>query len=125
MKASVSATFTISDETNPSDIRFSSGAKSYSDSTTFAESETSTFALAASASDLALPLGSMSLISLLYLFTKTAGVKVKLVPEGGGTALEMELIPNCPAILPMKISAVTVSNDGGSATSLVYAAVGN
>lgn len=128
MKASVSTTFTISDETTPTDIRFSSGTKTFADATNFAESESSTFSLAASeVSYHTLPLGSMSLISLLYLFTKTAGVKVKLTPEGGdpADAIEMELIPNCPAIIPMKLMDVKVTNTGGSATSIVYAAAGN
>lgn len=126
MKVSVAANITINDDSNPTDIRFSSGSKVFSDNTTWNECEASTFALAASAADLDLPLGSLSDISMLYLFTKTAGVKVKVFTGAmGETPSEMELIPNCPCIMPVKAKSVSVSNTGGSATSLVYAAAGN
>lgn len=126
MKVAVATTLTISDETNPTDIRFSTGAKTFTDSTSYQESEASTFSLATGDSDVALPLGSMSLISVLYLLAKTAGIKVKVFTGvGEESPSEMELIPNCPCILPVKCVNVTVSNTSGSATTLVYAAAGN
>lgn len=125
MKVSVEAKVTIADDQNPQDVRFSSGSKSYSNTADFAESESSTFSLAAAAVDQSLPLGSLSLISVLYLFTTSSSISVKLTPQAGGTPLSMELIPNVPAVLPFKISAVSASNGGGSVAKLIYGAAGN
>jgi hypothetical protein len=126
MKVSINANFTINDEVNPTDVRFSSGTKTFQDSSSYAECESSTFALAVGDTDIDLPLGSLQDVAMMYFFAKAAGVKIKVyVTSVEEAPSEMELIPNVPCILPVKAKRATVSNTGGSATSLVYAAVGN
>lgn len=112
---------------NPQEPTFNSGAKNFTDTATYNESAGFTFDVAAGASDVQIPLGSVAVADLLYLMAKGAGLSVKLVPQGKVLAdvEAYQMLPNAPAILPFKVIELYVSNSSLSAQKLIVGAAGN
>lgn len=129
LRVASKARLTISQDnaSQPQQLTFDSGDACLTDTATYSESLGFTFNLPAGATDTQIPFASMTEIDMLYLCAKGSGIKVKLVPMGSvlGDVVNMELLPNAPAIIPCKLAAVYASNPGSSALSLIVGAAGN
>ncbi len=112
---------------NPQEPTFNSGSKNFTDTTSYNESTGLTFDVAASATDVQVPLGSIAIAELLYLMAKGDDLSIKLVPVGKALAdvEAYEMLQNVPAIIPFKVIAVYVSNSGTGAQKLIIGAAGN
>lgn len=113
--------------TVPQELTFSSGKKTYINSSSYNESAAKTFLVDVDANDMQIDLGSIAVSEIMFLLAKGPGLSVKLVPQGGTliNTPAMVLLENAPAILPFKIEAVYVSNSDTAAQTLIIGAAGN
>lgn len=130
LQVSATARLAISQDiaATPQEVTFDSANKTFKDTTTYAESAGYTFNIDPNAVDQEIDMGSLAEIDMLYLFAKTAGLLIKLVPVGNVLAditHPCEIIPNAPAIIPFKLAAVYVSNPGSAVATIIFGAAGN
>lgn len=129
LRVAAKARVTISQDNaaQPQELTFDSGDKSLIDAALYQESAGYTFKVAPAAVDQQVDLGSLAEVDVLYLFAKSAGLLIKIVPVGKVLAEveAYEIVANAPAIIPFRLASIYVSNPTVADIVLVFGAAGN